>query len=441
MQIAQSLLSTRKLRNYVFGFFAFAITTSVILAQDAVYPPQKPSPAKIEAHFFVLGESVVQEQWAHTLKLVNAPENVTLLNPGQCIRVGVLATGDNRDNLLENTKLSFRVKFAGQTQEHALAPLAQFKQIKQVGRDFVTSMLTSVGIQNPLLPMASMGVSADNWCVPVDASDGTATVEAEVESPAGHHNLKRATIQIESYETGSKKVFKDTQEMSNFLMVYYRQPNPARLLPALQCFAANTQARSSRGVLESIAASFGAALKDDPLAAKDFMARISTQTGFTRAFGMLALLNGGYDIEPVLKTMSEEHRQMFARHPVLPDPNEMAPDGENATRLDMLWGIYTSTGQYAPVQKIASTLAWRSDWDAFDKLRKTPNHPTDWTPSIARAVTYGAAGWALGSFQRTDPLVADYIEYMLASPDISESVKAELKGLSTNPAFRENDKK
>jgi hypothetical protein len=52
-----------------------------------------------------------------------------------------------------------------------------------------------------------------------------------------------------------------------------------------------------------------------------------------------------------------------------------------------------------------------------------------------------AAGWSMGSFQRNDPLVADYIEYMLASPDISESVKTELKGLLTNPAFKQNDKK
>jgi len=139
--------------------------------------------------------------------------------------------------------------------------------------------------------------------------------------------------------------------------------------------------------------------------------------------------------------MSEEDRQKFTRYPTLPDPFEMAPDGENPTRLDMLWGIYTSTGQYAPVQRIASTLAWRSDWEAFDKLIKTPNHPTDWTPSIARALTYAPAGWALGSFQRNDPLVADYIEYMLASPDIPESVKTELKGLLTNPAFKLDIKK
>jgi hypothetical protein len=413
----------------------------LLTPQGTFNPPQKPTPAKIDTLIFLLGESIVLEQWTHTLKLVNAPENVTLLNPGQRIRVGVLATGDNRDSYLEKTKLSFRVTFAGQKQDHALAALAQYKQIKPEGGDFVTAVLASADIKNPLLTTASMGVSADHWCVPVDASDGTATVEAEVETPSGRMTLKSSTIQIESFETGSKKVFKDPQELNDFTMSYYRQPNPARLLPALLSFAADSKAGYSRGVLESFAASFGSALKADPLAAKDFMARISTQTGFTRAFGLMTLLFAGYDIDPVLKTMSEEDRQMFTGHPILPDPYEMAPDGENATRLDMLWGMFTSTGQYVPIQKIASTLVWRSDWDAFDKLRKKPNLHIDWTPSIARAFTYAPAGWALGSFQRTDPLVADYIEYMLASPEISESVKSELKGLQTNPAFKQNEKK
>ena len=439
MQTTQSLLSTRKLRSLVLGLAAITVSASLLLAQVEI-KPQKPTPAKIAGQPFIVGEQVVREQWAHTLKLVNAPTNITLLNPGQCVRIGLLATGDNRDNFLENTKLSFHVKFTGESQDHALASLAVYKQIKPEGGDFVTYVLSAADIKNPLLTTASMGLSADNWCAPVDASDGKATVEAEIETPSGHKTLKSSTIQIESYETGSKHLFKDGKEFEDFMMTYYRHPNPARLFPMLQYFAADTKARENRGTPESIAASIGSALKAEPVAAKDFMTRISAQTGFTRAFGLMCLLFGGYDIDPVLKTMSEEDRQKFTHHPILPDPYKMSADGENATRLDMFWGMFTSTGQYEPIQKIASTLAWRSDWDAFDKLRKTPNHPTDWTPSIARAVTYGAAGWALGSFQRSDPLVADYIEYMIASPEIPESVKLELKGLLTNPAFRMNEK-
>ena len=109
------------------------------------------------------------------------------------------------------------MKFAGQTQDHPLASLAQFKQIKPEGGDFVTAALAAGGVQNPMLTMASMGVSADHWCVPVDASDGKATVEAEIESPSGHQALKYSTIQIESFETGNKNKFKNAQEESNFL--------------------------------------------------------------------------------------------------------------------------------------------------------------------------------------------------------------------------------
>jgi hypothetical protein len=102
----------------------------------------------------------------------------------------------------------------------------------------------------------------------------------------------------------------------------------------------------------------------------------------------------------------------------------------------MLWGIFSMSGQYAPMQKIASALAWRADWDDLAKARKSSNPPKQWTPSIGRAVAYAAAGWSLSSFQRNDPLAADYIETMLASPDTSETVKSELKGLLTNPAFK-----
>jgi hypothetical protein len=102
----------------------------------------------------------------------------------------------------------------------------------------------------------------------------------------------------------------------------------------------------------------------------------------------------------------------------------------------MLWAVFGATGQFKPVSTVASALAWKADYEDFDKLRKAPNHPSTLTPSIARGVTYTAAGWSLWSFQRNDPLVADYIDYMLASPDTPDAVKSELTGLSSNPAFK-----
>jgi hypothetical protein len=98
--------------------------------------------------------------------------------------------------------------------------------------------------------------------------------------------------------------------------------------------------------------------------------------------------------------------------------------------------VFEATGEFKPVKTIASALSWAADYEDFKKLRNAHNHPSTLTPSIVRGVTYTAAGWSLWSFQRNDPLVADYIEFLLNSSDTPDSVKSELRGLSSNPAFK-----
>jgi hypothetical protein len=251
---------------------------SAVFAQDAVYPG-KPSPPKIEPQIILLAESVVQTQWVHTLDLVNAPQNVSLLNPGQCIRVAIYSTGDGRDVYLEKTKLFFRVKFAGHNDDHAFAFPAARRQIKPEGGDFVSAVLGAAGVKQPAdtKTMASLGVSADHWCAPADSSDGTAVVEAEVESPSGQQALTSSTINIESFEAGSKKLFKNKEELGAFLQTYYRQPNPARLLPALQFMVGDQTQTSRQGQVEIFSAFLSAAANSDPAAAQDFRARIALQ--------------------------------------------------------------------------------------------------------------------------------------------------------------------
>jgi hypothetical protein len=417
---------------------AVTLAATLLPAQDETYPPQKPSPPQIAPQIVLLAESVVQTQWKHTLDLVNAPQSVLLLNPGRCIRVGIYSTGDNRDDYLQKTRVSFRVKFAGHSDVQPLAPPSEFKKIKPEGSDSVTAVLSAAGVKLPaaMKTMASLGVSADHWCAPIDAGDGTAAVEAEVESPSGHQALSSSTIQIESFETGSKKSFKDGEELGKFSQTYYRQPNPARLLPSLQFFVADQTQHSRQGQGEIFAAFLSAAAKADPLAAQDFRTRIAAQPPLTRALGLLILRSAGFDISSVLNTLSAEDQQKFLSLTPLQDPYDLTPTRDLFQHLDMMWAVFGATGELKPVKTIASALSWRIDYEDFDKLRKTPNHPSTLTPSIVRGVTYTAAGWSLWSFQRSDPLVADYIDYLLASPDTPEAVKSELVGLSTNPAFK-----
>ncbi|MHB8487379.1 MAG: hypothetical protein ACYDCM_16825 [Candidatus Acidiferrales bacterium] len=284
--------------------------------------------------------------------------------------------------------------------------------------------------------MASVGASGTRWCVPNDAADGTATVEAEVDSPSGHQALSPASIHIQTFQTGTKKAFKGMAELGAFLQTYYRHPNPARLLPALQFVMREQTQQPREGQAEIFAAFLVAALKSNPVAAKDFLTRVGMQPPLMRAFGLLALRAAGYDVSGVLNTLNAQEQEKFHSLPPLPDPYDLTPSQELFEHLDMLWAVFGATGQFKPVQTISSALGWRSDYEDFEKLRKTPNHSSVLTASIVRAVVYSAAGWSLSSFQRNDPLVADYIEFLRASPDTPKSVKSELAALSSNPAFK-----
>lgn len=426
-------------RSIIIGIFSTLVSAlPSTRAQDTGYPPHKASPPKIDSQILVLTDSVVQEQWAHTLELVNAPHNIALLNPGECVRVGVISTGDNRDEYLRHTTLSFHVRLAGHSDSYPTTPLSEFKRIKPQGGDFVNEALSSAGIKEPtsIESMASLGASGARWCVGNDTVDGTATVEVQVDPPSGPQTLSPASIDIESFQTGSKKTFKDLSDLEAFSQTYYRQPNPARLLPALQFVITEQTQQPREGQAEIFAAFLVAALKSNPVAAKDFLMRVGKQPPLTRAFGLLALRTAGFDISGVLNTLSAEEQQKFHSLPPLADPYNLTPSQELFEHLDMLWAVFGATGQFKPVETISSALGWRTDYDDLEKLRKTPSHSSALTPSIVRAVVYSAAGWSLSSFQRNDPLTADYIEFLRASPDTPKPVKSELAALSSNPAFK-----
>jgi|GEM_PF-1463937 len=426
-------------RSIIIGILATVLVAVLSTrAQNTSLPPRKTSPPKIDSRIVVLTDSVVQEQWTHTLELVNAPPNIGLLNPGECVQVGVVSTGDNRDDYLRRTKLSFHVRFAHHSDSYPLTPLLKVKRIKPQGGDFVSEALSSAGVKEPaeMESMASLGVSRARWCVPDEAADGTATVEAEVSSPGGHETLRPASIHIESFQTGSEKTFTDMTELGAFVQTYYRHPNPARLLPALQFLIAEQAQQQREGQAGIFGAFLVAALQSNSAAAKDFLARVRTQPPLTRALGLLALRAAGCDISEVLNTLSAQEQEKFHSLRPLADPYDMTPSRQLFEHLDMLWAVFGATGQFKPVQTISSALGWRTDYENFEKLRKTPNHSTVLTPSVVRAVVYSAAGWSLSSFQRNDPLVADYIQFLRASPDTPKPVKSELAALSSNPAFK-----
>lgn len=409
----------------------------------------KREPAKIEKALLIVGEPVVSIQWPNSLKLVNIPSNIRVLNPGQCIRVGIGASGDGRDELVQSARIAFKVTYAGTTQSFPSAPIAQFRQIKPGGGDFVTQALSVANIENPMPTMYSLAVSADPWCAPPDAKDGTATIEAEADAPAGHVKLPKATVAIESYETGAKKSFKDLNELGEFSMNYFRQPNPARLVSASRAMVnfyseAAQDSSKQQPAADSdrtFTAFIAAALKSDPLAAKYFESRISAEPKLVYITGLIALRVAGYNIEQDLNNLTQSDRENFNKIPTLGYSYDLTPDAMLYTRFDEMWAIFGATGEIKPIKNIANALAWRGDYEIFENARRTPGFRFSYTPENVRALGYRIAGWSIGSFQRQNPLAADYIDAMIQSADTPAAIKEELKQLQTNDAFKQSDGK
>jgi hypothetical protein len=434
MPIGQ-MVADRPVPQFVRGivlFWAVCGALGVAQAQNQVSPPKKPVPTKIYPELLVLVDQVVEGQWKASLGLVNAPLDLKRIEPGQCIRFGVLASGDDRDQLLASTELSFEFSFAGHSQSFAAGLPEAVKQVKPEGGDFVAQALAAAGVKAPSLSVVSIAGSQAKWCVPLDTQDGTATIRATVVTPDGKSvELNPRSVDVATYATARKNPpFKDMNTFAQWLQTYHAAPDPAALLPGIRIVAAEEKAR----LVPDIMVFFVEALRASSVAGDDLLRALPTEATSVRTYATPLLSLAGYPTGPLLNGFTEDEKAAInSVH--LPDPFNLKPDRELPNRMDMIWATFFATGKIEPVRAIVSMLAWRADYDKFQQMQKSGKKPTELTESIMRAVSYGAAGWSLNALSRSDGLVADYIDALKVSPDTPADVKVELDHLVTNPAF------
>jgi hypothetical protein len=242
---------------------------------DVVFGNTKPTPATVQPGILVIADSLVENQWPKSLKFVNAPTDQQSLMPSQCVRFGIVATGDDRDELLQNSKRSFEIKFAGQSKVLLPESAAMIKQVKPEGWDFVANGLSVAGIRNTLFSSASLAVSNAGWCVPPNTQDGTANITGNVAAVAGKNvSLRSRSIQVTTLETARKRSpFKDEQSFSAWLQHYHSSPDPAQLLPGIRFVAA----REKWTVMPNVAIFFVEALKAYPSACNELLQRVARE--------------------------------------------------------------------------------------------------------------------------------------------------------------------
>lgn len=415
-----------------------------VLGQKVKHIEGKAIPTALIEEAWILGTDVA-EHWKGLPTLVNGPGHRTRAYPGQRLTFAIGAKGEDRDSLLKNATYSFTVEFGGATAVfHDLHP-TQIRQIKAEGADFVRSALKAANVDlgqaEAAMSMVSLALFDVEWRVPVEAKDGTAKLRGRVVSPTGGSTpLKEGTLDVWSFDRVAKDGgFKQLKETGEWMMTYYKQPEPSRLLHVLRLSMDDKNAFKP-----NVLGFYAEVLKSDPGAARDLMVRLKAEKPPVRLFGMVVLKEAGYDLAQLLSELPEEEQASFKlipmRLPPLPDPYDLTPSVEDPSkvpmRLDMLWSRFLATGDPKPVKAVASVLEWRIDGKAFLDIRKSGKKVEKVTPEIVRGVAYMASGWSLGSFYRNHPLVTDYIEAWKQDATMPQVVREELGALLSNEAFK-----
>jgi hypothetical protein len=297
---------------------------------------------------------------------------------------GVLASGDDRDQLLASAKLRFEFGFAGHTNIFTAEQPETIMRGKPEGGDFVAQALAVAGIRNPVSSMASIAASRAKWCAPSDVPDGTATIRASVVTADGKtFALKVRSIEVKTFAASRKKIpFKDMNTFGSWLQGGHAAPDPAELPPGLRIVVSDEKARS----MPSVMIFFVEALKASPAAAKDLLQALPTEDRSVRLYSIPLLSKAGCVADSLLSAANENDRAAInSIH--LPDPYDLTPDRTLPNRMDMLWSVFFATGRIEPIRAVASMLAWRADYEKFLDMQESGQKPTEATESIMRGVS------------------------------------------------------
>ncbi|HEY0795332.1 MAG TPA: hypothetical protein VGD64_06085 [Acidisarcina sp.] len=392
-------------------------------------------PVTLNPEPFLVLDSVVTEQWPSTLPDVNAPANMLVLNPGQCVRVAAIASGKGHEHFFDQASIGFTIHCKGGDDTFSVTPAAATKLIKPEGGDFVAGALSAINIKNPFPTTAAITASSQKWCVPQAAPDGDVEVSADVKLDGKETHLRTTAIHMESLGTAASRSFADEKEFSEWVLNYHKMPEPGRLLAAFRYLGANAKSGALQKSEAIILQFLKSALKHDAATARGFGPFISADDSASRMLTLTLLSQAGVTLTQPPQ-LTDEDKKFISEAGSLPDPYDMQPNQELFSKLDMLWSDFSATGRVASIAAVVSALAWRSDYDAFDEMRKKGIKPPGLTDSIIRGVTYTAAGWSLGSFKRSDPLATDYIAWIAAQPTTSANIRKELSELNSNPAFK-----
>lgn len=418
-----------------------------VLARAEVQPGAgKDVPNRIRPNVVVLSA-----EWTSHLpptERVNAPEFLAELYPGQAIALGIMAEGPDRDSLLKG--ISVHARFAS-GENHVTGPrelkFLTTRRIKAEGADFVLMALKAAGISDrdraeteQLTSSQTLAVFAADWTVPMVEQSTEVEISVTVSGTVSPIAIEPARLKIRTTGDWLNVPPPTQEEVGKQMNRFHADMAPGQLLVWFSAVAKGGQLKAP-----PMQAFFAAAFKSSAAARAAAVAAYPTLDPEIQPALLWVLRLGGHDLQQLFPTLSVKALAPLGAIEPLADPRKLPrfldpvdPQAVSAVghTMDRCWAGWMATGDTTYLRALVDLLAGAPDYPAYKSWQESRGGAKGLNAKVARGLVYQIAGWSIGSFQRTDPYVTDWLSFWQNDPAVSATIRQEIAALPGNPAFR-----
>jgi hypothetical protein len=381
---------------------------------------------------------------------VNVPEFIQTLYPGQKIALALMAEGPDRERLFDGLTLNVRITSPtkGVVEQHDLKAVT-IRQIKAEGADMALLALKAGGIApndqaalETATALVSMAVFQPAWAAPLSDKEEEVKIEATLVGSKPTDVIAPVSLKVRPLADWLSAPAPSKEEMGRYMTRYHDDMAPGQLLVLLKAAADNGGLN-----VPSVFGFFTAAYRENAGARSAAIAALPSLDMKTQFALLLVFRLGGQDIAGLATTLPQETLVGLKaveplkdprKLPVFQDPVDVEEVRGVGNTMDECWGGWVATGDPSFLRVLVGLLAGAPDFPAYQNWTKVRGGAKGLNAQIARGLYYPIAGWSIGSFQRTDPLVADWLSLWENDQTLSPLVRKEISSLPGNPAFRRN---
>lgn len=423
------------------------LTVLVALARAEVKTVvERPGPSRIRPQVVI-----VAADWARRIPptgRVNAPEFLSELCPGEKLGVGLLAEGADRERIFAGVEITVRLSPAGglAVSRPSLKPVT-VRALKAEGADISLQVLQAVGISETdrrkieeATSLVTLAVFRPEWTAPEVGQVTDLEIAVTVKGVAMPVVAQPAHLKIRPVVDWLRKPPLSQDELKRSTNRFRADLGPGPLLASFTVVAKNGSLKAP-----AVRAFFVYAFKASPLASQAAAAAYPALDPDVQPALLWVLRLGGHDLPSLFPDLPAEKLAPFRDAEPLADPRPLPqfhdPLDPQAAGLighpmDQCWAAWMATGDQSYLRALVDLLAGAADFPAMKAWQEAKGGVKGLNARVARGLRYQIAGWSIGSFQRTDPLVADWLLFWQNDATVPTTIRQEIAALATNPAFK-----